>query len=229
MNTPLILDKSALESLGLCSEVIYLFEYDIPSAFVNSHTNTISKGYTKEQSEFFREVRNKLMYALKFNLNAVKNLYSSWFITEDKLGESEKIANQVREDLIKHGFSDKAEKVRIIPILTTIEGYQTYEQRKEEFFLEFLGDSQKTIDKGNKDKKLSDSLLWRIKKSAEIVDTLKETLKDKSKKTRYNEIVDCLTTLEDSIAQFESLKEKAKAKTSKKKTKDVKVKHVKKV
>jgi len=224
LNTPLILDKKALEDLGLASEVSYLFEYDLPSAFKNTHKDTleISAQYTKKQAEFFRELRNKTMFALRFKLRAIKNLYSSWFINEDMLESAQKFAEELRAELIKEGFSDRAEKVRIIPIVTTVEGYQTYEQRKEEFFLEFLGESQKTIDKGVKDKNLSESLLWRVKKASEIVSMLKETLKDKSKKSRYNEIVDSLTMLDDSIARYEQIKEQKKAKEQKAKTKDTK-------
>lgn len=229
MSTPLVLDKDALRNLGLNSEIIYLFEYDIPSAFKNPQTKEISSSYTKEQAMFFRAIRNKLMFALKFKLHAVKNLYSSWFITDDYLERSEKFAESLRTELIAKGFSEKAEKVRIIPIVTTEEGFETFEARKEEFLLEFILESQKIIDKGLKEKRLSDSLVWRANKTVEIVSILKESLADKSKKSRYNEIVDSLTSLNDSVNRFEQLKQKAKEKQAKGLSKIKKAKSQKKI
>jgi len=210
---PLILDKKALEDLGLASEIIWLFEYDLPSAYKDSAKAILSEKYTKEQAKFFRTIRNKLMFKLKFGLHAVKNLYSSWFITEEYLEKSEKFAQNLREELTAKGFSDKAEKIRIIPIVTTEEGFETFEARKEEFLLEFILEAQKLIDKGLKDKRLSDSLLWRANKTTEIVDILKESLADKSKKSRYFEITDSLSMLTDSIQRFMQIKEKQKAKS----------------
>jgi len=213
--TPLVLDKNALENLGLKSEVIYLLEYDIPSAFKNPQTKELSTLYTKEQAMFFRAIRNKLMFALKFKLHAVKNLYSSWFITDDFLEKSEKFAESLRTELIAKGFSDKADKVRIIPIVTTEEGFETFEARKEEFLLEFILESQKIMDKTLKEKRASDSLVWRANKTVEIVSILKESLADKTKKSRYNEIVDSLTALSDSISRFEQLKAQKEQKSKK--------------
>lgn len=213
----LVLDSEALGKMGLHSEAIWVVEYDIPSPIKNQHAKNpkdkYAKGFDKKTAVKIRQIRNKLAFQLKFKLMATKNLYSSWFIEKEQLEKAIAICEQIKQQVIRLGFPHIAEKIRIFPLLTNEEGFESFMDRKAEFMLEFLSEAQKQVDKGLKEGLMSDSILWRCKKASEIVETLKETLKTH---TRYNEIVDTLAMLDDTIGQFEAKKQQKAMKLAKK-------------
>jgi hypothetical protein len=196
---------------------VWLFEYDIPSAWsknVFHDGKTIQElayGYSKADAKFFQDLRNGLIYQLKTDLKAAKNLYSSWIVEESKIDEARKLQQHIREELINKGFSKHAEKVNLFPIFSTQEGFRSYEERKAEFYLEYLSEVQEGLSKA--DDKLKENTLklneisqavWRAKKALDIVNEMKETLEDKtSEKSRYNEINDLSLTVEAQRAEID--------------------------
>jgi len=213
---PIKLDKEALEQMGLKSEAIWLFEYDIPSAIKNQHGKNvkerISQKFSLEQAKKLVKLKNWLSFQLKFKLHATRNLYSSWFISQNNLELAETVAKKLRSELEAIGLHEYANKVRIIPIFTTEEGYESFMDRKAEFLLEFIGEATEKVEKGIKDGFMSESALWRCKKTLEVAEAIKEELKDHE---RYNELVDSIAILDDLINQYEALKAEQKQKEAK--------------
>lgn len=209
--------SNALFDPSTFTHKIYLFEYDIPSAYSmnvqieGKTTKVLAEGYTEEDAKFFQDLRNSIIYQLKTVLKAAKNLYSSWIIEEFKLDEAKIVAQFARESLIKKGFSDYAEKIIIFPLLTNDDGFQSYENRKADFYFEYVTQTQELIEKSQKDLtdkkgKLSQisSSVWRAKKNLEIIGETKESLADKtSTSSRYNELNDLIATIQESLTSLE--------------------------
>jgi len=210
---PLQLDVNELRKMGLSGTCFWVIEYDLPSLIRDQHAKDpeekYQKGYTKEDAENIQKIRNKLLYQLKFNRNigAIRNLLSSWFINEDALEEAKKLCEEIRSELESNGLHGFVNKVRILPILTNEEGLETFEDRKAEFLLDFCMEAQKQVEKGLKIGSLYEPTLWRCDKTYEIVNALKEQLRSHK---RYNEIVDTVEVLNDSIQQYKNIKEEQK-------------------
>ena len=219
-NSDLVLDKESLEEMGLSGEVFYLFEYDIPSAVKNQHKQELSGKYTPEQAKLFRKLRNKAMFELKFNIKAMNNLYSSWFINAElklkngktALETTKELCLWLKTELENAGFPQYAKKVRIIPILTNEAGAEAFEDKMAEYLVQFAIESIRQVDKGIHDQIMSESLLWRCKKAVEAIDTLKEELQGNAV---YNEIIDSVEELDDKINQYEAIKKAKKEKQAK--------------
>jgi len=209
---PLVLDEKALQKLGLYHEALYTIEYDLPSLikdsskFAKNESDRIKKGFTDKQAREVHRLRTRLVFHLKYKLGAIRNLDSSWFIDESKLPKATELLNQLKDEFKEFGFNmDK--RIRIIPILTTREGFESYEDRKAEFLLQFLNESMKKVDKGLSNETMSETILWRCKKSVEIVESIAESLKHH---TQYKVIGDTLVMLQDSINEYENIKQDKK-------------------
>jgi len=212
----LILDVKALEKMGLNSEAIYTVEFDLYNG-----KKVIPKNATKEEKKHIqfmnklaRKYRNKLAFILKFKLFATKHLDSSWLIDEKFLEVAIKDLNAMKEDMRAKGFKDIDKRIKIIPILTTVEGYQYYDDKKAEFLLDFLMEHIKYAEKGIKEQRMSESTLWRCKQVVSIVMAISEELKNHK---RYNEITDTISILDELVGEaskivMENKKEKQKAK-----------------
>jgi hypothetical protein len=219
--TKLIIDEKALEALGLYGETIYVAEYDIYSERYPSDAE--KKKMTKEQrnaleryNKLARIFRNKIVFSLKFKLNATKNLESSWFINGDKLDLAVSEFEAIKADAKRKGFDDIDTRIKIIPIFTTTEGFEHYEDKKAEFVLEFLMEHVKYMETAIKNKRVSQSTLWRSKKAVEICNAHIEALKGNE---RYNELVDTTNMLDELNGQVEAFvtdAKEAKAKKAKK-------------
>lgn len=224
----LVIDEKALERLGLHGETIYVVEYDMPSRF--PLTKAQKSKLTKEQlkaDEIFRKLarkfRNDLIYELKFNLNATKHLESNWLIEGDKLEVAvdhiEEIKTEIKAKAQAYKeFENIDEKIKIIPVFTTNEGFEHYEDKKAEFVLEFLMEHVKYTENGIKNQKIAQCILWRSKKAVEICSAHSEGLKGNE---RYDEIIDTINMLDDLNGQCEAFiltqKEDVKAKKAKEK------------
>jgi len=209
---PLKLNLGELQRMGLKGKCYWAIEYDLP----HKHLKDRNKGKkcSKETIKLFQDIRNKLMYALKFQIKAIKNLDSSWFISEDRLDLAEKLIEEIRDEMSQHRETiDYINKIQIIPLLTDEEGFETFEDRKAEFLLEFCMEHQRYVEKGLKTGDMYDSTLWRCKKSVEIIEELKEELKGHK---QYREIIDTLRMLDDTISRYEDKKEQEKIKEIKK-------------
>lgn len=196
---PLILDEKALQNLGLHHQAIYTVEYDLPRSSVK---------FDKKTNQFLRSQRNKMTFMLKYKLRAIKNLDSSWFIDEKVLDKTEAFLNLMKHEYLNHKPSFNMDKrIRIIPILTTTEGFESYEDKKVEFLLQFLNESLEKVEKGLSDEIMSETILWRCKKSIEIVESISDSLKQHA---QHKLIQDTLIMLADSINKYENLKQDKK-------------------
>ena len=197
---PLVLDAEALQKLGLYHKALYTIEYDLPRE---------SNNFDKETNYFVRMIRNKVVFMLKFKLHAIRNLDSSWFIDENVLDKATELLNQVKKEYASHNPPFNMDRrIRIIPILTTNEGYESYEDKKAEFLLQFLNEAIQKVEKGVADEIMSESILWRCKKTVEIVESIAESLTNHE---QYKVIQDTIVMLVDSINGYEDIKQHKKA------------------
>lgn len=231
--TKLIIDEKALEQLGLSGSAIYTVEYDMPSKF--PLTKEQKKAMNKEQllayerfKKLARIFRNKLIFALKFKLEAVRHLESNWLLEGENLDTAVNEIEAIKADMKVKGrgikeFEEADQRIKIIPIFTTNEGFEHYEDKKAEFVLEFLMEHVKYAEEGIKSQRMAQAILWRSKKAVEICNAHAEKLK---KNERYNEIIDTINMLDELNGQCEAFileqKEDAKAKkeAQKEKTKN---------
>jgi len=210
----LILDSEALEQMGLISEAVYIIEYDLPSPRkIPKNLKPEAKKQLEKRNKLAKEFRNKIDFMLKFKILATKHLESCWLITKDKLSEAIEEIEELKAQMKAKGFSDIDKRIRIIPILTTKEAYESFEDKKAEFLLEFAMEHIKYLEKGLEDRRISDSTLWRCKKAYEHIEVLAEELRNHE---RYNEIIDTNETLGDLIAQMEAIIVENKKKEAKK-------------
>jgi hypothetical protein len=218
----LILDEKALEELGLNSEVLYVCEYDLYSERYltdadKRRMNTEQKDANKRFNKLARIVRNKMVFTLKFKLDATKNLERSWFIDGDKLDEAVKEIEEIKATAKQKGFSDIDERIKVIPLITDNIGAEHYEDKKMEFLLQFIMEHVEMVEKGLKTKRIAQSSLWRSKKAVEIVSSHSETMKAHE---RYNELQDEINMLDELNGQCESFLTDAKEKRIKEKAKE---------
>lgn len=193
----MMLDKGELAKMGLVDTPIYLIEYDLPRE---------SRKYTKKVNKALRQLRNKLNFALKYKIRALKNLESSWIIPEDRLKVAQAFLKALKQEFGARGHPISDRRIRIIPVLTTVEGFRSYQDKKVEFLLGFVAEAQETIAKAIRTKTLSDPRFWRIKKAFEIVSVLKDG-KNLKRHKQYHQIVDDLEVLDMDIHRMECILE----------------------
>ena len=217
----LIIDENALEALGLYGQTIYTLNYDMYSEkyFTNaqkSRMNTEQVEANKRFNKLARIYRNKLVFTLKFKLSATHLLESLWLVYGDKLDMAVDEIEQIKSSAKSKGFEDIDQRIKIIPIFTTPEGFEHYEDKKAEFVLEFLMEHVKYAEEGINKKRMAQSTLWRCKKAVEICNAHSESLK---KSERYNEILDTINMLDELNGQCESFLCDQKEKRAKDKAK----------
>jgi len=214
----LVIDESALEELGLHGETIYLVEYDMNSETkidkVGDHFYHNGKLITQEEkegldkkNELARKYRNQLLFSLKFKLLATKHLESAWWINGEMLDTTIRELEEMKAKMKADGFKDVDKRVKIIPVLTNVEGFTHYEDKKAEFILDFLMEHVRYAEEGINDQRISASTLWRVKQAVSICNIQAESLKEHE---RYNEIIDTVNMLDELATQCDALLLKAK-------------------
>jgi len=210
----LILDSKALGKMGLADTPIYIIEYDLPTPFKSGNKLRIPANSSESKKrEIIKKHKlsiqfvNKVFFLLKFKLKATKHLNSCWIIEETRLETAINELEELKEEMKAKGFSDVDKRIRIIPILTTLDGFEHYAEKKVEFLLEFSMEHIKYTEKGKKERKMSQSTLWRCKQAYSIVESLKEEVKGNK---RYNEVKDTNALLGEHIAYIENMIEKQK-------------------
>lgn len=219
----LVLDSKALDQMGFKDEAIYMIEYDLPMPNVSGNKLRIPKNISAERKREIKnehkkvvKYQNKLLFMLKFKLYATKHLNSCWLIEESRLESAISGLEELKDEMKVDGFSDIDKRLRVIPILTTIEGFEHYEDKKVEFLLQFSMKHIKYTDKGLKEQRMAQSTLWRCKNAFSIVEQLKEELKTHK---QYKQIVDTNAILGDKIAKIENMLKDKKDKEAQKKGK----------
>jgi hypothetical protein len=206
----LVLDKEALEKAGLYAEEVYMIGYDLPSAKkVSKKKGTINgrRATAPEVEEALRlnkiteHYRNKMKYLLKWKLMATKHLESSWIITKDRIKEAVAELSELKSEM-KPIFRDIDRRIRIVPLWTTEQGYETFEELKAQFLMDFATQHIASCDKGLDAKKMDSSKIWRCKKAYEYIHILADELRNKSLR---NEVKDTVALLGDKIAQVEAM------------------------
>lgn len=218
----LVIDEKALEALGLHGETIYTVEYDLYSE--KYLTDAQKRKLTKEQksanerfNKLARIFRNAMVFSLKFKLDAVKHLESSWLLDGEKLDEAIREIEEIKAKAKSKGFEDIDRRIKIIPIFTTPEGFESYKDKKAEFILDFIMEHVKMAEDGLKDKRMAQSTLWRCRKAVEICNSHIESLKGHE---RYNEMLDTVNMLDELNGQCEAFLSEEKEKKAKKAKKD---------
>jgi hypothetical protein len=200
--TELILDREQLQNMGIHAEEIYTIEYDMSSERkIPKNATPYERKEIKTKNKLAREFRNKLIHALKFKIMASKHLESSWIISKDKLETAVEELENLKADMESKGFKNVDKRLRIIPILTTDEGFEHYEELKAQFLLKFATEHIRYIDNGIDDQRMSPAILWRCKKAFSIIESLKEEVKHRP--DLYDEIVDTVALLSDKISIIE--------------------------
>lgn len=214
----LILDKEAIEKMGLHSESLWIIEYDLNSCIVIPKNATPQeKKEITERNRRAEVIRNKMKFALKFKIMATKHLESSWLIAKERLEDAQAELTAIKEEMKANGFDNVDKRIRIIPILTTETGFENFQDMKTQFLLQFATEHIAYCDKGLDEQRLPKSSLWRCKKAYEIINTLAEELKSDDAK---NEVKDTVNLLDDKIQQVEAMlilqEEEAEAEKAKK-------------
>jgi hypothetical protein len=202
-DTNLILDREKLETMGLHGEALFVIEYDLNSPIlIGEHATEDEKKELEKRNKEAVKIRNKMAFALKFQIKATKHLESSWLIDRERL-ESAKIALEaLKEEMRSKGFDNVDKRVRIIPIYVTEVGFENYEDMKVQFLLQFAAEHIGYCDKGLEEQRMPRSTLWRCKKAVEIITELKEELKQESDK---NEVTDTVSILDDKVCKAEAM------------------------
>jgi hypothetical protein len=218
----LVIDEKALEALGLHGETIYTVEYDMYSE--KYLTDAQKRKMTKEAklanerfNKLARIFRNKIVFALKFKLDAVKHLESSWLLDGDKLDLAVAEFDDIKNKAKSKGFDDIDRRIKIIPIFTTPVGFENYKDKKAEFILDFIMEHVKMAEEGVKDKRMAQSTLWRCRKAVEICNSHIESMKGHE---RYNEMLDTVNMLDELNGQCEAFLTQQKQEKAKKNKKD---------
>lgn len=222
LTNKLILNDKALAEMGFAEEAIYLIEYDMNSPRkISKRATKEQQKHLKAQNKLVRVFRNKLGYILKYNLQATRHLESCWIIDEKHLDTAIKRLERLKDEMKAKGFRDVDKRLRIIPILTTLEGYESYETKKAEWLLEFIMEHIRYMEDAKKAKRASKGLIWRAKRAFEIVSELSNELKNH---TRFKEITDTNQALDEITNKVEAIikAEKLKIKGELADTKEIK-------
>jgi transcription initiation factor TFIIIB Brf1 subunit/transcription initiation factor TFIIB len=183
-----------------------------PNCGVNITTQPIQHPITeadKEERERYNkvanEIRNKLFFALKFQIKATKHLESSWLISKERLGDAVVQIDALKAEMARAGFDNVDKRIRIIPIMTTEDGFENYEDQKIQFLLQFCTEHIQYCDKALDEQRIAKSSLWRCKKAYEIINLLADELKSEDSR---HEVKDESELLSDKVSQVEAMIQK---------------------
>lgn len=191
----LVMDEEALNKLGLYGDALYTIEYDLPRSSDRFDTKT---------NKFVRSMRNKIVYTIKYSLYAHKNLDSSWIIDKQYLERAKEFLNNVKLEYLMHKPAFNMDKrIRIFPILTDKVGYEAFIDKKAEYLMQELNSSIEKVEKLVSDKIIDESKIWRCKKDLEYVESKADSLKQHES---YNELVDTIVILQDTLSEYEKIK-----------------------
>lgn len=200
----LVLDTKALERMGLHSSAVYLIEYDLNSPLVIPKTATkIEKEELIKRNKQAEKIRNKMKFALKFNIRATRHLESSWLIAKERLEEAQEKLAEIKDDMRNQGFDNVDKRIRIIPVFVTEENFTSFEDEKSQFLLQFASEHIKYCDRMIDENRVDVAILWRVQKAYEIVNSLAEELKSKDSES---EVKDMAGLLDDKTQQVLALK-----------------------
>lgn len=175
---------------------------DMANSPVKSSITEAEKEERIRYNKVANEIRNKLFFALKFQIMATKHLESSWLISQERLPEAVKAIDALKEEMRRGSFDNVDKRIRIIPIMTTEDGFENYEDQKIQFLLQFCFEHIQYCDKALDEQRMPKSSLWRCKKAYEIINLLADELKTEDAK---HEVKDESELLSDKVSQVEAM------------------------
>lgn len=219
-NLNIILDKDALEKMGIVSKAIFTIEYDVASKVkIPKNASPSERDELKKKNKIATKIRNKLLFSLKFKIVATEHLESSWIISKEKLAVAIEELNKIKDEMKLHGIPNADKRLRIIPILTTEEGYEDYEDQKRQYLINFAMEHIQYCDKGLGDERMAKSTLWRCKKSFEFIEVLVQELQSEDSRLEVKDmnilLCDKIQLCEQMIKDQEDEEEKINPKQKK--------------
>jgi DNA-directed RNA polymerase subunit M/transcription elongation factor TFIIS len=178
---------------------------DVSHETLKSAITEAEKEERERYNKVANEIRNKLFFVLKFRIMATKHLESSWLISKERLADAVSEIDAIKAEMKRGGFDNVDKRIRIIPIMTTEDGFESYEDQKIQFLLQFIGEHLAYADKGLDEQRLPKSSLWRMKKTYEIVNLLADELKSTD---AQHEVKDMNELLSDKISQCDAMLQK---------------------
>ena len=175
---------------------------DIATAPIKSPITESEKEERVRYNKVANEIRNKMFFALKFRIMATKHLESAWLVSKERLGDAVTELDAIKAEMKKGGFDNVDKRIRIVPILTTEEGAENFEEMKIQFLLQFCTEHIKYLDDGLDNQRIAKSSLWRCAKTYEIINILADELKTEDAK---HEVKDMAELLSDKISQVQAM------------------------
>jgi len=201
----LMLDKEALDKMGLHAKVIFLVEYDMHSEWVIPEDIPVEEAkWIAQRNKLARRFRNDLVYLLKYHLNATQHLQSCWIIEGKYLDFAKTKLKELIKKMIERGFRDADRRIRIIQVVTTPEDNEYYNTKKANFLLRFIQEGLGYCEKAEKKGKLDKGALWRMEKAFEIVSIMKEEVLNHK---LYGKIEEGLIKLRERTEEVRPLKD----------------------
>lgn len=199
----LVLDKEALEKMGLYAKVIFFVEYDMHSEWkIPKDSSHEEVRWLNQRNKLARRFRNDLVYLLKYKLYATQHLQSSW-IVEDKYLDLAKVElRELIKKMKERGFHDADRRIKIVKIVTTPEDNQYYDNKKAEFLLNFLNEANGYCEKAESEGEVKKGSLWRVTKAIEIVEIIKMEVQSHK---LYGEIERVLVKLRERVEKVKTL------------------------
>jgi hypothetical protein len=183
---------------------------DVSHEQVKSPITEQEKEERERYNKVANEIRNKLFFALKFQIMATKHLESSWLISKERLADAVTAIDALKEEMKRGGFDNVDKRIRIIPIMTTEDGFESYEDQKIQFLLQFCTEHIQYCDKALDEQRMPKSSLWRVKKAYEIINLLADELKSTD---AQHEVKDTAELLSDKASQVEAMLAKQEEET----------------
>jgi len=175
----IVLDKEALEKMGLYSKIIHLIEYDMHSELKMPKDITIEEArQISQRNKLSRRFRNDLVYLLKYKLFASQHLQSSWIVEDKYLDKAKVELGELIKKMKERGFHDADRRIKIIRVVTTPEDNQHYNDKKAEFLMSFLNEANGYCEKAESEGEVKKGSLWRVTKAIEIIEILKEEVRE---------------------------------------------------
>lgn len=201
----LVLNKEALEKMGLYAKVIFFVEYDMHSEWkIPEDSSHEEAKWLAQRNKLARRFRNDLVYLLKYNLYATRHLQSCWIVEGKYLDVAKTELKELIKKMEERGFHDASRRIRIVRIVTTPEDNEYYETKKANFLLNFINEALGYCDRAEKKGKLEKGTLWRIEKAYEIVSIMKEEVQGHK---LYGEIEKDLAKLRERTEEVKPLKD----------------------
>ena len=175
---------------------------DITNEVVKSPITESEKEERVRYNKVANEIRNKMFFALKFRIMATKHLESAWLVSKERLTDAVKELDAIKVEMKRGGFDNVDKRIRIVPILTTEEGAENFEEMKVQFLLQFCGEHLAYCDHALDEQRIAKSSLWRCIKTYEIINILADELKTEDAK---HEVKDMNELLSDKVSQVQQM------------------------